>query len=782
MSQSVIYTKNVITPRINGISGNVITNSNEVGQVLTITSVNPKVVEFKDAQAPLPDTTTEPAGYVLAIKTPATGELEWRQDAGGSLPDPLILSGDSINKFQVRDATSAPRFTIDTQNDAVKVQEAKFQVDLTGLPIFSVSGTDQGVSMRNAGGSEYAKFNYIDENLIIDGAKVSTKFNVRAGATQLFNIDSDANQIQNLADTTRVEGDDNPKKFGVYSTANDSINGVLEVSTENTNQAVTIQGQQASHKLRVKQQDGDDLFNVDSIGKNVQIVGDNSEEKLKIESELSGRKLFVNTLPTSQPVSIAPLNVPLYTMLEAGTPTNDFIGYLCKNGAGEFYLMASNQGSGTTGFFFNAGSSQMVNFSGSVSVGGQTETSIIRNVQGDPYAEIRLKDSTGIIINDYQDGAIILSTKKSTDLSSDRRAELILRSDLNPAILGVYEFNSYISPGGSNQENKIVLTNYGTEVIWSSLKTIRHQSSQNIIIGDGVITPTASFNPANNATISSRVIDITASNILNVTAVNDLNITATIGPLDIKTDTQKLTLNSVTNDLDVLAQNGLIRILGDGLLISGETGVTISGNIVIPTTSTLDIVDPPLVGTSVPNKAYVDDRVGGLSSGTLPSNQALGNVLTPQSLNPTAFLPSSPVTPANYIKAGQSYQLVMSGDAQFSNGNNFTITLVASNNGSPVTLGSVNIIVPNVSGSQTWELEADFTIRSVVSNLATIVCSFDFTYNDGQTFIGKRSLTSTNSLNITFSQTLTANVTFTSGGALNNITTQLYILKKVVDV
>jgi len=227
---------------------------------------------------------------------------------------------------------------------------------------------------------------------------------------------------------------------------------------------------------------------------------------------------------------------------------------------------------------------------------------------------------------------------------------------------------------------------------------------------------------------------------------------------------------------------------GQGLIISSSntillqaTQITINSpcdfSVNAPTTTIA-----PTQNTDLTNKLYVDDRVGGLSSGTFSSNQALGNVATPQSLNPISFLPSPPITPANYLKAGQSYQLVMSGSAQFSNGNDFTITLEASNGGAPVILGTVQIVVPNVTGAQTWELEADFTIRSVVANIANIFCSFDFTYNDGQSFIGKRALTSTNSLNSTLSQTLTTNVTFTTGTAGDNITTELYILKKVVDV
>ncbi len=121
----------------------------------------------------------------------------------------------------------------------------------------------------------------------------------------------------------------------------------------------------------------------------------------------------------------------------------------------------------------------------------------------------------------------------------------------------------------------------------------------------------------------------------------------------------------------------------------------------------------------------------------------------------------------------------MSGSATFTNGDAFVFSLKSA----AVVLGTISISVPNVAGGgQTWECEGDFTIRSITLGLATIVCSFDFTYNDGQDFRGKRSLTTSTTLDTTIANSLSVFVNFSSGQATDNITTELYILKKVVDV
>jgi len=236
---------------------------------------------------------------------------------------------------------------------------------------------------------------------------------------------------------------------------------------------------------------------------------------------------------------------------------------------------------------------------------------------------------------------------------------------------------------------------------------------------------------------------------------------------------------------NLLNPNKIQSVGGSGLLISSDIQMVISSpNTIFDTAQPIPLLQKNPVdftqSSQIVNKVYVDDRVGGICSGTSASATAVGTNLAPQLLNPLSFLPNpSPTVPANYLKAGQSYQLNMSGTATFTNGNAFVITLQSA----LIVLGTISITVPNVTGSQTWELEADFTIRSILNNIATIACSFDFTYNTGaQDFIGRRSITISNTLPTNINNTLEVWIDYSAGSATSNITTELYILKKVIDV
>jgi hypothetical protein len=261
-------------------------------------------------------------------------------------------------------------------------------------------------------------------------------------------------------------------------------------------------------------------------------------------------------------------------------------------------------------------------------------------------------------------------------------------------------------------------------------------------------------------------VEVYAYDTLDLTSVNAMQIKSPSGKIDITTETDKIAIVSQT-DLELNAQTGEIQLVG-------SVNMGIQYPFMDPGT-----VGLPTLAKQLTTVEYVLDRVGSISSGISDSATAIGNVIGDQLLNPTLFLPSSPTVPPNYLKAGQSYQLTMAGIATFSNGDIFSVSLKSG----AVVLGTIPIAVPNVAGGgQTWELEADFTIRSIALNLATIVCSFDFTYNDGQDFIGKRSMTISTTLNTTVSNTLQAFVNFSSGQVTDNITTQFYILRKVIDV
>ena len=289
----------------------------------------------------LPDTVGEPDGYVLAIANNLTGELEWKQDASGSIPDILVLSGtNSANKFQVRNDVSDPLFTVDT-------------VD---------------------------------------------------------------NQVFSTAIRTVVGGSDDEKKFGVYNSS-DGTQGILEVSTQNTNQGVTVQGQNASHKFRVKENGGVEAFNVDTLNNCISefknqsnatrfrvetidhktlltgatlgqptrmvientAVGSNSLtlqandgniseikalDQLFIQGNIVNfgsttdtryasvkRQLETITINTTPPLPI-PSNMNIKVDDDAGgAGSNTFVGFVARNGPNGVYNLVSNQ---TTGLFFVA--------------------------------------------------------------------------------------------------------------------------------------------------------------------------------------------------------------------------------------------------------------------------------------------------------------------------------------------------------------------------------------------------------------------------------------------
>lgn len=784
--------------KINGIQGQIIDpNVNTVGQVLKITSLNPKTAAFEDQEAGLPDTvgfpdgyvlkiidnttnvvnwepdsgtganlpptSEQPAGYVLGILDPLLGTLEWKQDAGGSIPDPLVLSGfDSINKFQVRDAGNSPRFTIDTVDDKIKIQNAELQVQKNGFNIFTANDTN-GVTVRNSAlGVEYVNFFSDTEQVLIRGAVDRDKFRVVTnGNVPVLKVDTDGQSVS-------------VGEFG----------GTNEVN-----------------KFRVIKSDGNNLLAVDTVNKEIKFNG-TSPGKAEL--------VFLDapeTLPVGVPSSV---NMKMGYDEGGGGDTN-FVGYIASNGPNSVYNVVNNEGSGlffvapncgiqTTAVTTNiisqtANSTCDIQFednirlksnanSCSIDVGGNSEIEInsnnnLRLIGANSVCSIDVGLDNNITMQtNTAGGEISLITRKEVDLLTSKRAELVIKPGVSPA-LGVYEFTSFIDGGGPNQNNEITLTNNGTNAVWNSAKALSYRSEQSVTIGDDVFTPLVTINPTNVVAISSTLVDVNAVNILNLVAANDLNMTATVGPLDIKTDAGKLTLNSVDNNLDVLASNGLIRIISDEVIIQAASSFTLSGNVVIPTLSTLAIADAPIDPTEATNKAYVDDRVGGLSSGISDSATAIGSVVGDQLLNPLSFLPSSPTVPPNYLKAGQSYQLTMAGSAVYTNGDAFVISLKSG----AVVLGSISIAVPSIAGGgQTWELEADFTIRSITLGIATIVCSFDFTYNDGQEFIGKRSITTSTTLDTTVANTLEAYVNFASGQVTDNITTNLFILKKVVDV
>lgn len=357
----------------------------------------------------LPDTTGQPDGYVLAIANNLTGELEWKQDASGSIPDPLVLSGvNSGNKFQVRNDVSDPLFTVDT-------------VD---------------------------------------------------------------NQVFSTAIRTAVGGPDDEKKFGVYNSS-DGTQGILEVSTQNTNQGVTVQGQNASHKFRVKENSGVEAFNVDTLNNCISefknqsnatrfrvetidhktlltgatlgqptrmvientAVGSNSLTLQANDGNISEIKaldqLFIQgnivnfgsttdtryasvkrQLETITINTVPPLPVPSNMNIKVdndagGAGSNTFVGFVARNGPNGVFNLVNNQ---TTGLFFvapNAGLQCSNNMTVGATASLNLQSGTTTSISGSDNVVIQTEDSSISVSSVGSYGLVFTSSLPSRFQSGD---------------------------------------------------------------------------------------------------------------------------------------------------------------------------------------------------------------------------------------------------------------------------------------------------------------------------------------------------------------------------
>ena len=164
--------------------------------------------------------------------------------------------------------------------------------------------------------------------------------------------------------------------------------------------------------------------------------------------------------------------------------------------------------------------------------------------------------------------------------------------------------------------------------------------------------------------------------------------------------------------------------------------------------------------------------VGGVYAGTSAGVLIANN--TEQSLFPVTSVGTLTV-PANGFTVGDSFTLICSGDIPVaSNADIITIKLMAD----AVELASINVDMENTSGSVSFfELEADFQIRNIGAT-ATIITSFDFTFNKQalKDFKGSRKVQSA-IVDSTADTTLELTAKFDNSGA-SQIQTQLCVLKK----
>ena len=679
MSKSILYARDVETDKINGTSGQVIDpDVNAVGQVLRITSLDPKAVAFQDLPNPVPDTTSFADGYVLKITDFTQNEVNWEPDIGGGAAVPFILTGNNVNALKVQD---------NSLNTLIRIDTVDNETHLSGIKNF------------------------------VEGADDINKFSVLNNSdplTPCLNVDSSNNET--------------------------TINGKLLVGgLPDRTDALEV----------VRSTNGFSVFSVDTLNKQ---IGLNINEQLK--------RGYIKFLDTPEEIYTG-LNSSAYMTLDSdilGAGNSNFVGYVAKNGpnsvitavnnatAGVFFNTTTNAGINTTSENFNIAS---FNPSGALSVQFNSEISL---------------ESNGCILN-IGNGGLIKADKKFViqDSSVNNLEQFAVKDvDGNNVFIVDTQNDAVFIRGNDNSGAKLAIQDPLGNFVF-----LVDTNNDLLRMGSSAVNQTEIIiNP------QIGIIDVVAygSAFFNTKIRCQHNIWNPLGGT--------LTMIAHRDNTDY---NKLESIGASGLLISSDTVINVSGSTEF-LTATPTSSFAPIGSTGLCNKSYVDNRVGGLSSGITNSPTAIGTVIgTNQPLNPTSFLPSSPTTPANYFKAGQSFSLVMSGNCQFFNGDTFDIKLIATDSlVNIVNLGTINITPPN-TGISVFELEADFTVRSVIGPTANIVCNFDFTYNNGGVLQGERSFTST-SIRADLVETLTTAINYSSANASSNITTGLFILKKVVDV
>jgi hypothetical protein len=479
------------------------------------------------------------------------------------------------------------------------------------------------------------------------------------------------------------------------------------------------------------------VFNIDTLNTKVEINNGLSK---------NGEIVLLNNPETLIPGVNSAVNMKLQYDA-GGTGDTNFVGYVSKNGTNSIYSLVNNT---TAGLFFltdtNSGiqtTAQELNISSPNPIGKLTAQF---------NQEISLQ-ANGCELN-VGEGNLISMDSKVVIKGSDDEEKFVVKDNLGNNIFQVDTNNDSIVIGG-NQNSGAKLSIFDT-------------NNNSLVMGNGSVTSSEIYLKPTNGLI--EIIGKT-----NGILKSAYKCSHTVNPSG---GSMEMSAFRDNTDYNKIESTG-----AQGLLISSDTVVKVSGSTEF-LTATPTSSFAPIGSTGLCNKSYVDNRVGGLSSGITNSPTATGvaiNIGVNQSLNPTSFLPSAPTTPANYFKAGQSFSLVMSGNCQFFNGDTFDIKLIATDSlANVVNLGTINITTPN-TGVSVFELEADFTVRSVIGTTSNIVCNFDFTYNNGGVLQGERSFTLA-SIRADLVETLTTAINYSSANASSNITTSLFILKKVVDV
>ena len=322
-----IYVKSV-----NDIQTEEISPSNENGQVLTIVDKNNKTVAFVDPQDSTPPTLGEPDGYVLSIKNNVTGELEWKQDAQGSIPDPLVLSGaDNANKFQVKNSVNDNLFTVDTLNDTITLDANIINLNSSDVVIVNgvnqsqiqtssggvfISGADVAIEGSDSKDKFIVKNNAGDSDFVVGTQSGDVSCLIRGGeVTQKLNVTDAGGKSMILCDTL------NKDLISVGSLKlGDILTSQIYLETSNTNETVNIKGDDNTSKLRVGRLNGNDMLRVDSVGNNVFVGGGSNNSAFINDINSAQFRVSSNTPPS---LNLSAIGVfASYLQISCGASTN----------------------------------------------------------------------------------------------------------------------------------------------------------------------------------------------------------------------------------------------------------------------------------------------------------------------------------------------------------------------------------------------------------------------------------------------------------------------------
>jgi len=219
-----------------------------------------------------------------------------------------------------------------------------------------------------------------------------------------------------------------------------------------------------------------------------------------------------------------------------------------------------------------------------------------------------------------------------------------------------------------------------------------------------------------------------------------------------------------------------------GKLIQDGTTITATGNTltglaggVIFATNTPQTSVAPTVDDDLTNRLYVESRLGYLYA-MLADGPTVSDGDPETSLLPSGVgdFTGTLTVGANGFSVGDSFHFVIAGNCVYDTNNDITLRLKNGGILSEITMDLEDTDAPNTY----WELEADFTIRSI-GVAGSIVTNFDFTFNKkvDKDFKGQRNVT-VSTIDTTVSNTLDITAEFT-GTATSSMFARLGYLKKM---